>query len=52
MASSVLGSTLGKLLVLCVLNSTAGSTQTTVMPTARAVLSMAAHGALPRGSPG
>ena len=47
MATSVLGSTPGKLLVLCVLTSTAASTQTTIMPTARAVLSMSAHGALP-----
>jgi amino acid transporter len=47
MATSVLGSTPGKLLVLCVLTSTAASTQTTIMPTARAVLAMAAHGAIP-----
>jgi amino acid transporter len=47
MASAVLGSTAGKLLILCVLTSTAASTQTTIMPTARAVLAMAAHGALP-----
>jgi amino acid transporter len=46
MATSVLGSTPGKLLVLCVLTSTAASTQTTIMPTARAVLAMSAHGAL------
>jgi amino acid transporter len=44
----VLGSTPGKLLVLCVLTSTAASTQTTIMPTARAVLAMSAHGAIPR----
>ncbi len=48
MASSVLGSTPGKLLVLCVLTSTAASTQTTIMPTARTVLAMSAHGAIPR----
>jgi amino acid transporter len=47
MASAVLGSTAGKLLILCVLTSTAASTQTTIMPTARAVLAMAAHRALP-----
>ncbi len=47
MATSVLGSTAGKLLVLCVLTSTAASTQTTIMPTARAVLAMSAHGAIP-----
>jgi amino acid transporter len=48
MASAVLGGVGGKLLVLCVLTSAAASTQTTIMPTARAVLSMAAHGALPK----
>ena len=47
MASSVLGSAPGKLLVLCVLTSTAASCQTTIMPTARAVLAMSAHGAIP-----
>jgi amino acid transporter len=47
MANAVLGSTAGKLLILCVLTSTAASTQTTIMPTARAVLAMAAHRALP-----
>jgi amino acid transporter len=48
MAASVLGSVPGKLLVLCVLTSTAASCQTTIMPTARAVLAMSAHGAIPR----
>ena len=48
MATSVLGSAPGKLLVLCVLTSTAASCQTTIMPTARAVLAMSAHGAIPR----
>jgi amino acid transporter len=43
----VFGSWAGKLLILCVLTSTAASTQTTIMPTARATLSMGAHGALP-----
>src|SRR5215472_8684630 len=47
MASSVLGSVPGKLLVLCVLTSTAASAQTSIMPTARATLAMAAHGAIP-----
>ena len=47
MASSVLGSAPGKLLVLCVLTSTAASCQTTIMPTARAVLAMSAHRAIP-----
>ena len=46
-ASLVLGSTWGKLLILCVLTSATASTQTTIMPTARAVLAMAAHRALP-----
>src|SRR5690349_17083721 len=48
MATSVLGSAPGKLLVLCVLTSTAASCQTTIMPTARAVLAMSSHGAIPR----
>jgi amino acid transporter len=48
MAASVLGSVPGKLLVLCVLTSTAASCQTTIMPTARAVLAMSAHGAIPK----
>jgi amino acid transporter len=47
MSTLVLGSTAGKLLILCVLTSAAASTQTTIMPTARAVLAMAAHRALP-----
>jgi amino acid transporter len=47
LASAVLGNPAGKLLVLCVLTSSAASTQTTIMPTARAALSMAAHGAIP-----
>jgi len=47
MATPVLGSTWGKLLILCVLTSATASTQTTIMPTARAVLAMAAHQALP-----
>ena len=47
LATAVLGGTAGKLLILCVLTSAAASTQTTIMPTARAVLAMAAHRALP-----
>jgi amino acid transporter len=47
MATLVLGSTWGKLLILCVLTSAAASAQTTIMPTARAALAMAAHKALP-----
>lgn len=45
--SRVLGSPWDKLLVLVVLTSTAASTQTTIMPTARTMLSMARWGALP-----
>jgi amino acid transporter len=47
MSTLVLGSTVGKLLILCVLTSAAASAQTTIMPTARAVLAMSAHRALP-----
>lgn len=45
---AVFGSWAGKLLIITVLTSTAASTQTTIMPTARGTLSMGAHGALPR----
>ncbi|HEY6481122.1 MAG TPA: APC family permease [Streptosporangiaceae bacterium] len=45
--SSGLGSVLSRLLILMVLSSAAASTQTTILPTARTTLSMAAHGALP-----
>ena len=48
MANAVLGSTAGKLLVLCVLTSATASCQTTIMPTARCVLSMAAYRAVPK----
>ncbi len=37
-----------KLMILAVLTSAMASTQTTILPTARTTLSMAAHGALPR----
>jgi amino acid transporter len=47
LSQTVLGSTAGKILVLCVLTSAAASTQTTILPTARATLAMAAHRALP-----
>ena len=47
MATLVLGTTWGKLLVLSVLTSATASTQTTIIPTARAVLAMAARQALP-----
>jgi len=44
LGSRVLGSPWDKLLVLVVLTSTAASTQTTIMPTARTMLSMARWG--------
>lgn len=44
----VLGSWGGKLLVIAVLSSAAASTQTTILPTARTSLSMAAYKALPK----
>jgi len=42
-----LGTTLSRLLVLMVLSSAAASTQTTILPTARTTLSMAAYKAIP-----
>ncbi|MFN8629679.1 MAG: APC family permease, partial [Chloroflexota bacterium] len=48
LATAVLGSPLDKLLIIAVLSSAAASTQTTILPTARTVLSMAAKKALPR----
>jgi amino acid transporter len=45
--TSGLGMVLSRLLILMVLSSAAASTQTTILPTARTTLSMAAHGALP-----
>jgi amino acid transporter len=45
--TSGIGSVLSKLLVLMVLSSAAASTQTTILPTARTTLSMAAYKALP-----
>jgi amino acid transporter len=47
LGNEVLGTTWGKVLILAVLTSAAASTQTTILPTARATLSMAAHGAIP-----
>lgn len=47
LGNQVLGSTLGKILILAVLSSAAASTQTTILPTARTALSMAAHRAIP-----
>jgi amino acid transporter len=48
LGTKVFGSPWDKLLILVVLTSTAASTQTTIMPTARTTLSMARWGALPR----
>jgi amino acid transporter len=48
LGSDVLGSPWDKLLIIAVLTSASASTQTTILPTARTSLSMAAHGAIPR----
>jgi amino acid transporter len=45
--SSGIGAVLSRLLILMVLSSAAASTQTTILPSARTTLSMAAYGALP-----
>lgn len=45
---SVLGPSLGKILVLAVLTSALASTQTSILPAARMALSMAHAGAIPR----
>jgi amino acid transporter len=45
--TSGLGTFFSRLLILMVLSSAAASTQTTILPTARTTLSMAAYGALP-----
>jgi amino acid transporter len=47
LAGDVLGSPLDKLLIIAVLTSAAASTQTTILPTTRTVLSMSAKGAAP-----
>ncbi|HTU30512.1 MAG TPA: APC family permease [Solirubrobacteraceae bacterium] len=47
LGARVFGAPFDKLLVLVVLTSTAASTQTTIMPTARTLLSMGRWGALP-----
>jgi amino acid transporter len=44
----VLGSWLGKLLIIAVLTSATASCQTTILPTTRTALSMAAKGAVPK----
>ena len=48
LATAVLGSPLDKLLIIAVLSSAAASTQPTILPPARTVLSMSAKRALPR----
>ena len=48
LGKDVLGSPWNKLLIIAVLTSASASTQTTILPTARTTLSMAAHGAIPR----
>ena len=48
LGEDVLGSPWDKLLIIAVLTSAAASTQTTILPTTRATLSMASHGALPK----
>ena len=47
LGKDVLGSPWDKLLIIAVLTSASASTQTTILPTTRATLSMAAHGAIP-----
>ena len=48
LGKDVLGSPWDKLLIIAVLTSASASTQTTILPTTRATLSMAAHGAAPK----
>ena len=47
LAGDVMGSPWDKLLIIAVLTSAAASTQTTILPTTRTVLSMGAKGAIP-----
>ena len=47
LGSDVFGSPLDKILIIAVLTSAAASTQTTILPTARTTLSMAAERAIP-----
>jgi amino acid transporter len=47
LGDKVFGSPLDKLLIIAVLTSSAASTQTTILPTARTTLSMAANKAIP-----
>jgi amino acid transporter len=48
LGKDVLGSPWDKLLIIAVLTSASASTQTTILPTSRTSLSMAAKGAIPR----
>jgi amino acid transporter len=48
LATDVLGSGIGKLLIFAVLTSAAACTQTTILPAARTAISMARMGALPQ----
>ncbi|HTC05026.1 MAG TPA: APC family permease, partial [Xanthobacteraceae bacterium] len=48
LATDVLGSGIGKLLIFAVLTSAAACTQTTILPGARTAISMARMGALPK----
>jgi amino acid transporter len=48
LGKDVLGSPWDKLLIIAVLTSASASTQTTILPTTRATLSMSSHGALPK----
>jgi amino acid transporter len=48
LATNVLGSGIGKLLIFAVLTSAAACTQTTILPAARTAISMARVGALPK----
>ena len=48
LGTGVFGSTLDKLLIICVLTSASASTQTTILPTARTTLSMSKWNAIPQ----
>jgi amino acid transporter len=48
LGTGVFGSTLDKLLIICVLTSASASTQTTILPTARTTLSMAKWNSIPQ----
>ena len=52
LATDVLGSPLDKLVVIAVITSALASTQTTILPASRTILSMARQDAFPRPSGG